>query len=291
MRPSICFVIPYFGKWPFWFPFFLESCRENPDINWILYSDCATPNDTPTNVQVVNVGYTEYCEKVSNTLGIDFRPTSPYKLCDLKPALGYIHQDDLKDFDFWAFGDIDLVYGDLRQYFTDDRLSHHDIFSTHRRRISGHFCLLRNTRFMRTAFMHIEGWKQMLGSPQHQWFDESAFSHLFIRHKNWPPLLSRVAKPFSRWTRCIENIEAFSTPNARIPWIDGSHDFPEEWRWNHGKLTNSKDGERQFPYFHFVVWKKEAWKNSNAAAIESVATTLAKSGRWGITAKGFREYS
>jgi len=286
VSPTICFVIPYFGKWPFWLPFFLESCRANPDINWLLYTDCAAPEDTPENVRIVNTSYSSYCATVSASLQIDFQPPSPYKLCDLKPALGYIHREELKDFDFWAFGDIDLVYGNLRRYFTDDRLARHDIFSTHQRRVSGHCCLLRNTPFMREAFMHVKNWKELLSSPKHQWFDESAFSRLFIRHKNWPPALAELAKPLSRWTRCIENIEAFSTPYAKIPWTDGSHDFPKEWRWDNGRLTNDKDGERQFPYFHFVVWKKRAW-DKNPAVVNSATPALATSGSWSITEDGF----
>ncbi len=50
--PSIGFVIPYFGNWPFWFPFFLESCRANPSINWIFHTDCGIPADLPTAVAV-----------------------------------------------------------------------------------------------------------------------------------------------------------------------------------------------------------------------------------------------
>lgn len=240
MPPKICFVIPYFGTWPFWFPFFLESCRSNPDINWILYSDCTTDERIPENVKIINTQYAAYCEMVSESLKISFRPSSPYKLCYLKPALGYIYREDLVDYDFLAFGDIDPAYGNLRAYFTEKRLSRNDIFSTHLRRASGHCCLLRNTSFTREAFTHVPDWKILLETPQHQWFDESAFSRLFIKHKNWPAALAKAAKPLSRWTICINNEEAFSTPYAKLPWIDGSYNFPNEWRWDSGRLTNDR---------------------------------------------------
>lgn len=288
MFPKICFVIPYFGRWPFWFRFFLESCRANSCINWLFFSDCGVPDDLPHNVNVVEVSFESYCRTVADSLQIDFSPMTPYKLCDLKPALGYIHRDELRGFDFWAFGDIDVVYGDLSRYFTSERLARHDVFSMHARRISGHCCLLRNNALAREAFMQVRNWRQSLSAPQHQWFDESAFSHLFVRHKNWHPVLASLAKPFNRWTRCIENTEAFSTPNARIPWVDGTHDFPKQWRWDHGQLTTDKDGERQFPYLHFVVWKKSDW-STDKSVIESASDALALSGRWGISAVGFEE--
>lgn len=268
-RPSICFVIPYFGQWPFWFPLFLESCRHNSDINWLIYSDCGTPNNTPDNVQIIATEFSTYCDRVSRTLGISFSPATPYKLCDLKPALGLIHEAELKGFDFWAFGDLDVIYGNIRQHFSTDRLAHHELFVTHARRVSGHCCLFRNTALMREAFANVPDWRQLLANPKHQWFDESAFSRLFIRWKNWPDNLRRIVKPFGRWTRVIDNLEAFSTPNARVPWIDGTCNFPAEWTWRQGRLTNSDDGNREFPYLHFVAWKK--WWAENAMVLPSFA--------------------
>jgi hypothetical protein len=286
--PTICFVIPYFGNWPFWFPFFLESCRANPTINWIFHTDCGIPADLPNNVRIVETTFESYCQRVSNSLGIAFRPSSPYKLCDLKPALGYIHRDELERFDFWAFGDIDLVYGNLRSYFTADRLSRYDLYSTHRRRISGHCCLLRNNRLMREAFMHAAHWQQLLSTQEHVAFDESAFSHLFIRYKNWPTWLSNLVKPLNRWTRRTENVEAFTTPYGRVPWIDGSHEFPAAWYWDHGQLTNDHDASMTFPYFHFMVWKQREWRE-NDAATRGDPMALAASRQWLISPEGFSE--
>lgn len=286
--PTICFVIPYFGHWPFWFPFFLESCRSNPGIHWILHSDCGIPENAPPNVTFVETSFDDYCRQVSSALGIDFAPTNPYKLCDLKPALGLVHQEELKKYDFWAFGDLDLVYGNLRNYFSAERLARKDIFSTHRRRISGHLCLIRNTLKMRSAFMTVPNWKQLLENKDHVAFDESAFSRLFVRHKNWPDWLSNLAKPFNAWTRRTENVEAFSTPNAGLAWIDGSRNFPENWYWIDGTLTNDRDGSREFPYLHFLGWKQSAWKSTEIAG-KTNARGIAQSRRWRIANTGFHQ--
>lgn len=286
VTPSICFVIPYFGKWPFWFPFFLKSCEHNPSINWLLYSDCGTPAETPSNVRIVGISFSDYCRKVSQALGIRFVPEKPYKLCDLKPALGLVHEQELRNFDFWAFGDIDVVYGDLRLHFDAERLGRRDIFSTHRRRISGHLCLLRNTQPMREAFMKVPHWDSLLSGPRHVAFDESAFSHLFVRHKNWPDWLADLVKPLHRLPRMTENMEAFSTPNAGVPWIDGSMTFPEAWLWDHGRLTNDLDGDRQFPYLHFMAWKQREWPEQSLAWSPELAAILA-TGRWRISSRGF----
>ena len=140
-------------------PFFLESCRRNPDIDWLLFSDCPIPENVPENVRIESTTFDEYCALVSQRLSIRFGPQAPYKLCDIKPALGYIHADRLTGYDFWAFGDLDLIYGNLRRYFTAERLAGYDLFSTHERRVAGHLCLIRNTAEMQRVFMRIKDWE------------------------------------------------------------------------------------------------------------------------------------
>lgn len=155
VRPSICFLSACFGQWPFWFHFSLESCRSNSDIHWISYTDCGIPDDFPANVRIVNPSFSEYCGFVAGYLKIDFHPISPYKLCDLKPALGCLHRSDLKDLDFLAFGNIGHIYSDLRSYFTE-------------------------------SFKSAKDWKPLLNSRKHQWVDKSTFSQMFVRQKNRP---------------------------------------------------------------------------------------------------------
>ncbi len=269
-NPGIAIVIPYFGRWPFWMPCFLESCRANPDIDWLLYSDCGQPEKCPSNVRVVTVSYQDYCQRVAGALHIDFHPAQPYKLCDIKPALGLIHAEELAGYDFWGFGDLDLVYGDLRAYFTAERLARFDLFSTHARRISGHLCLIRNTGEMRAAFMRVKHWQSKLESPEHLAFDESAFSKIFLRHKNSPSWVRWLAARCDPWLRRAEFIEAYTTPNGKIPWTDGGRDFPVEWYWQKGRICNSSPEDRVYPYFHFMVWKRH-WAGSTLRSVDDLA--------------------
>lgn len=286
--PRIRFLIPYFGRWPFWMPFFLESCRHNPDIDWLFFSDCGVPDNLPANVVIESMTFADYCQRVSERLGISFNPRSAYKLCDIKPALGYIHADRLDGFDFWGFSDIDLVYGNLRAYFSAERLARFDLLSTHERRISGHLCLMRNDARMREAFMQVPGWQRAFQQAEHLAFDEGAFSRLFIRRKNWPEGLRRLLNLFNPWCRRSEFVEAFSTPSARVPWLDGRFDFPKRWTWSRGRLTNERDGEREFPYFHFIAWKGDAWPLCPAESLIQPGDLVSRAA-WSITAQGFRE--
>lgn len=280
-QPSIVLIVPYFGKWPEWFDYFLKSCTENKTINWLFYTDCPVPDYNLDNIIFKSISFEQYKNKVSSKLGIKFNPVSLYKLCDLKPALGHIHEDEIKEYDFWGVSDIDLVYGNLRRYFTVERLSAYDFHSTHKRRVSGHLFLAKNNKKMREAFMHIKNWQALLSDQKHYALDEGAFSRLFIRHKNLPTTLSDFFAKFNSWARLSDFTEAYSTPNGRVAWRDGSFEFPEKWFWKFGRLVNDIDGEREFPYFHFIAWKQNEWLDN--AVIEPIEADI---NEFSLTANG-----
>lgn len=284
--PSIIIIIPYFGKWPFWMPFFIESCRANPNINWLLIGDCAVLEDLPNNVEQRFFAFVDYCAFVSECLGINFNPSNPYKLCDLKPALGFIHAADVAGYDFWGFSDLDLIYGDLRSYFSDARLRKYKVLSTHERRISGHFCLLRNEPELNSLFWKIPDFVRRAEDPKNHALDEGGFSRIFLWRKNFPKPLFELVGLFNRWRRVAEFEEAFSTPNGIRPWTDGTQDYPAYWVWRNGRLQNAKDGDRQFPYLHFLVWKKD-WQQSSQPMSYEQAQVLASRRNWRIDRDGF----
>ncbi|RBA52970.1 hypothetical protein DQ403_20100 [Stutzerimonas zhaodongensis] len=285
--PSIIIIIPYFGQWPFWMPFFIESCRANPDINWLLLGDCAALEDLPNNVEQRVFDFVDYCAFVSECLGLSFNPSNPYKLCDLKPALGFIHAADVAGYDFWGFSDLDLIYGDLRSYFSDERLRKYKVLSTHERRISGHFCLLRNEPELNSVFWKIPDFVRRAEDPKNHALDEGGFSRIFLWRKNFPKPLFELVGLFNRWRRVAEFKEAFSTPNGIRPWTDGTQDYPAYWAWRNGRLQNAKDGDRQFPYLHFLVWKKYWQQSSHEPMSYEQAQVLASRRNWRIDRDGF----
>lgn len=285
-EPSIIFLIPYFGQWPFWMPFFIESCRKNSDINWLLIGDCAELKELPPNVFQRRVAFTEYCSWISERLGFEFSPVNPYKLCDLKPALGYLHEKDIAGYDFWGFSDLDLIYGDLRGYFDSKRLHRYKIISTHERRVSGHLCLLRNERRVLELFWKIPDFQRRAQDHKNHALDEGGFSRIFLWRKNFPRPLFEFVGLFNSWRRVADFSEAFSTPNAGRPWRDGTMKFPVSWYWLDGRLTNDLDGGVEFPYLHFLSWKKSEWKEHSLPDPHSL-NALAKSGGWRVDQSGF----
>jgi len=271
---SIAILTPYFGQWPEWFDLYLESCCSNSSVNWIFISDCVGPNNAPDNTQFIHTSFGDYKKLVSEKLGINFNPSSAYKLCDLKPAYGYIHQELLSSYDFWGFGDIDVIYGDIRQFYTDELLSKYNSLSSHWDRVSGHLFLMKNTSIFREAFKQIPAWKQLLEDQKHHGIDESKFSKVFLRHKKYPAWLRKIYGVTDPRQRHAYFAEQYSTILSPQPWFDGQWQHPEEWVWKNGKLHNSTDS-REFMYLHFMNWKSNTWLDKSrgkTAAWEDLST-------------------
>lgn len=116
MAKSIITIIPYFGKWPEWINFFIESCKHNPGVDWLIVTDCGEPDNSAPNVHFRHMSFEDYKAEASRRLEVGFNPLDPYKLCDLKAAFGVVHEDDIRDYDYYAHSDIDLIYGDIRRF-------------------------------------------------------------------------------------------------------------------------------------------------------------------------------
>jgi len=255
---SIVIIIPYFGKWPEWFELFLVSCKWNESIDWLFYTDCPEPEYSLPNVRYIHTSFTDYCALVSSKLGIDFKPTNAYKLCDVKPFYGFIHEQDIAAYDYFGFGDVDVIYGNLRHFLTDHVLTH-NLISTHANRISGHFCLLKNIDSMRNAFRRMDTWESFLENSEHQGIDESKFTKVFLKHRKHPEMLVKLSGLFDPYQSNNYWKEQYSTILSPKPWHDGKLDHPEAWQWRSGRLVNDCDGDREFMYLHFMNWKSSRW--------------------------------
>ena len=244
MRHSIVILIPWFGPWPEWIDFFVESCRANTGIDWVLVTDCDPPENSAPNLRYVRTGFADYKARISDTLGIRFDPADPYKLCDIRPALGEVHRDLIRGYAFFGFGDLDLVYGDIRETYDEETLDRYDAFSTHPERCSGHLFLMRNDAAMIGAFRSVPGWRRRMEAEAYKGFDEAGFYSLFRGRR------SKLLGLFGRDRPVGLFREAYTSP------VPGA---PMRWYWRGGRLTNEFYPHRGFPYLHFMHWRSSRW--------------------------------
>lgn len=168
---KVCFIIPYFGKLPDYFRVFLKTCSYNKRFQWLLVTDSVIEYQLPANVQIISMTFPDLIKLVNARMGFETALDRPYKLCDFKPAYGYIFENYLSGYDFWGHCDIDTVMGNLSSFLTYDLLAKYDkLFCM------GHFVLYRNTYDNNRIFMRpLNGsllYKNVFLSNEIMTFDE-----------------------------------------------------------------------------------------------------------------------
>src|SRR5690606_6284950 len=158
---SIVLIVPYIGNWPLWFDAHLVSIAKNPSVNWLFITDCVIPNEFPENVRFIPATLESLNVKINNVLGIDV-PLSPRKLCDVRPAYGEIFKDYISDYDFWGFCDVDIIWGNMRNFLTESILSENDIISSRKNSLAGHFSVFKNTSRINSLYLSIPNYFEML---------------------------------------------------------------------------------------------------------------------------------
>jgi hypothetical protein len=235
MARSILLINIWFGPYPRWMPAFLQSCATNPDVDWLLLTDHPAPAVALPNVRFERLTFPAFLELASAKTGMPVRKEG-YSQVDLKPAYGAIFEDFTAGYDFWGHCDIDLLWGRVRHFVTDDLLERHAILSSRKHATSGHFTLFRNTPEVNNVYRGVPGWEQMFADPKLHAFDESKIS----RHLRAE--IERGALPFSiHWPEQI----VVDRPELRA--------CPHGWHWQEGRILDAS-GREHF-YVHFGEWK------------------------------------
>ena len=270
---KIALIIPYFTAYPpIWLNLNFYTCSKQSNIDFIYFTDCDEIIHLASkysNIICHKISFEDYCNNVSNRLGLAFHPQHAYKLCDLKPFYGFIHEDILKQYDFWGYGDNDLVYGNLEVLTSDNMLNSYDVITTMSERIAGHFAIFRNNEKYRTLGFKCPQWKEHLLLNEHVGFDESDWVRLVLPEKRiLTAIYKSLFKPFMSYGKWVEMTyrlysnkwnrkftkEMFTTPIPK----DG-----DVWTYDNktGKII-APDG-RELPYLHFLFFKKTKYLETN----------------------------
>lgn len=98
---NIILIVPWIGNWLWYFPYFLHSCRYNPDIDFYIFTDDTDAKfNLPANVKIIPYSIAQFKADASKALGFDVAIESGYKICDFRPAFGCIFYNYIKDYDF-----------------------------------------------------------------------------------------------------------------------------------------------------------------------------------------------
>lgn len=146
MSKRIAIICPYFGEFPANIELTIYTMFKNKNIDWFIFTD----NDDCWSQNYPNVHFHKMTfsaiQKIAHGL---FGTTiaNPYKLCDYKPAYGTMFYEYIKEYDFWGYCDLDVIFGDLSVFFTDEKLDKFDKIYD-----AGHLSIYRNTQGVREGF-------------------------------------------------------------------------------------------------------------------------------------------
>ena len=244
-RPTIAIVVTFFGTPPVWLPAFFRSCQTNSDVRWLIYSDFDTALPTPPNVAIKPMELSEFNARASAAAGtpITIDPARIRKICDFKPLYGLMFADDLRDFEFWAYSDLDVVWGDIRQFATDELLDGHVIVSPRQRKLGGHGTFFRNTEANNRLFEIVPDVVAHLMNPHYVRVDENLMT---FGLRDWIAKTSFKARPKIYW-------EDEMTITAEYQKALLAREDNWELRWREGHAFDAEGREVMYLHFHKLV--------------------------------------
>ena len=244
-RPSIAIVNTYFGHPPPWLPAFFRSCQANPDVRWFIYADFDVTFPTPDNVTIRCLGLGEFNARASAAVGasIAIERATLRKVCDFKPIYGLMFADDLREYEWWAYSDLDVVWGDLRRFVTDDLLNSNIIVSPRQRKLGGHGTFVRNTEANNRTFEIVPDVLTILTNPQYQRLDEN----ILTQH-----LRELIAKSsFKGRPKIYWHQEMTISAEYQKALLAGDADW-QMW-WRDGRAFDAEGREVMYLHFHKLV--------------------------------------
>lgn len=249
-KHSIVLINVYFGKYPWYFSYFLHSCKFNRDIDFILLTDCKENIiEVPSHIHLMLYSIDDFRRDASIALGFDIAIDNGYKLCDFKPAFGCIFREYTEKFDYWGYCDIDLIFGNIREYMSDDLLSVYDVISSRHDYLTGSFALYRNTPFVNRLFENSRDYKRVFTSSQHLCFDETNFEFpQFINKVNYIDIISEIES----MTQVVMKLDAEGRIKAyfELQILEG---LPGNMVWDNGDLVYKQS--YSVLYYHLIYFK------------------------------------
>lgn len=249
---SVAIITCWYGDYPWYFPYFIHSCSFNPTIDFLIITDNKEIiANKPENVKVVFKTIKEIKTIASEKLGFNVAIDTPYKLCDFKPAYGFLFSEMLDDYTFWGHGDLDLVYGNIRVFMTEELFQEYDVISSRHDYITGSFCLFRNNESINKLFMESRDYKEVFTNSENFCFDEC--NYLFLELTNGASIFD-FSDRIQSMTYLVKKAEREERLKAFFDFliIEGT---PGKLKFDNGQLTYKNIFEVMF--YHLIKFKED----------------------------------
>lgn len=284
---TICYIVPYFGKLPKNFPLWLIGCEANPTIDWIIYTDDKTDYKYPANVKCKYLSFQELENRIQSFYDFQVDLSRPWRLSLMKSAYGDLFYEDIKDYDFWGYCDVDLMWGNIRKFYTEEVLNNFDRIG-----FQGHSTLMRNNeennKTYKTNVKGCMSYKDVFSGKSDFSFDENGMDQIY----------KSLNKPYYKridFANLLKYNSGFFL--GAMPESDALNNKYQIFTWNKGTLLrnyiDSTGGitSQEFCYIHF--WcrpMKYDVKNPSVKTIMYMYPDVMTDRPIGISIKSLKRY-
>lgn len=248
---KIAVITAYYGKFPDYFNAWLRSAQANSDIDYYLVTD-SDIGFLPSNVKKIPLSFDDFRLLIEEKLGRSVKLEKPYKICDYRPMYGIIFDDYLKGYDYWAYADTDVVFGNIRKLLENNNIENYDKFN-----FLGHLSFYRNTEKNNSAFK-LDGavcgsWEDVVSTNLNCLFDEWNGIYGIYKHHNLPMFEEKIFADIAISRRRFSlSLNCPNYDKQVFYWQDGG-----VFRTY---IENGELKEEEFIYIHF---KKRPFKKEN----------------------------
>jgi len=205
--PIAAVFLPWWGPAPGWEDRFIERASHSKRLKVVLVGDAAgwVPG---ADVPRIPVTMDEFEIRASKTAGVTIRKSSlryprGQAICELRCMMADIYPGIMQDFDWWGYGDWDVVWGDWDSYLTNERLAQFDMITSNSYSVNGCFVLFRQE----FAGLYRER-LDLMSSPEAHYMEESGMEAIVRRGmaadrmRCLYPVDLNAHDRHERWNRC-----------------------------------------------------------------------------------------
>jgi hypothetical protein len=252
---KICLIIPWYGKIPDFFSIYLKSLAFNSEVLDVLFfTDEQVSFATPENFKRIELSWDDLVLRIKDRVSAKSNLKTSYKLCDFRPMYAKIFQEEIAAYDYWGYGDIDLIYGDLQKFLPWNGIENYDVITFRENIVHGPFSIFKNTPAMRELYLKTNKLDYLVSEEEYIGFDESARKkpwrsrerlYNFLDLDNWWDWSCIIQKEAD--TGKLKLFERYYC----LEWINGDADL----QYKDGQV---KIGMEDYAFFHWVAHKRVA---------------------------------
>lgn len=245
---KLILILPYFGNFPNYFALWLKSASYNKNIDYLLVTD-NDKLDSYENIMWEKMSFSEMKDLVRSKFDFNIKLNRPYKLCDFKPAYGYIFSEYIKEYKYWGHCDPDIIWGNLDYFINDPINKNKDRIYQH-----GHLCIYKNNKENNMLFIKK--------SSKHGITYKDVFNMNYSAHFDEGPIINELFKDKNNYNKVDFADIVYQQFHFKLAQDTENNDCKQVYQWNNGRLFGYffKDGEimqKEFAYIHLQKRKME----------------------------------